>query len=152
LSDDAVKVDTSVSNAARIWKLYGTMACKGDSTPDRPHRMASILHVPGLMGKTPRDLLEALAGMCPRQDPKPEPGYHPGGDFDLADWIRRHGLEVSREGPWRGGGYRWILSTCPWNPEHTDNSAFIVRWPDGQMGAGCHHNGCQGKGWKELRP
>lgn len=46
-SDDLVKVDTTVYNPARIWKLYGTPACKGDSTPERPHRMARILEVPG---------------------------------------------------------------------------------------------------------
>ena len=38
---DAVKVDRSVFNPARIWKLYGTLACKGDPSPERPHRMAS---------------------------------------------------------------------------------------------------------------
>lgn len=48
-SDDQVKVDTSVYNPARIWKLYGTPACKGDSTPTRPHRMAKILEVPDEM-------------------------------------------------------------------------------------------------------
>lgn len=42
-SDDKVKVDLTTFNAARIWKLYGTMACKGDSTKERPHRMARIL-------------------------------------------------------------------------------------------------------------
>lgn len=45
-TDDRVKVDTSVFNPARIWKLYGTPACKGDSTPNRPHRMARLLEVP----------------------------------------------------------------------------------------------------------
>jgi hypothetical protein len=29
-SDDLVKVDSSVYNAARIWKVYGTWACKGE--------------------------------------------------------------------------------------------------------------------------
>jgi hypothetical protein len=42
-SDDKVKVDLTTFNAARIWKLYGTMACKGDSTEERPHRIARIL-------------------------------------------------------------------------------------------------------------
>jgi hypothetical protein len=42
-SDSTVKVDTDVSNAARIWKVYGTLACKGDSTPERPHRYARLL-------------------------------------------------------------------------------------------------------------
>lgn len=41
-SDDAVDVDTSVTNPARIWKLYGTLAVKGDAIPERPHRRASI--------------------------------------------------------------------------------------------------------------
>ena len=44
--DETVKVDRSVFNPARIWKLYGTLACKGDDTPDRPHRMARILSRP----------------------------------------------------------------------------------------------------------
>jgi hypothetical protein len=42
-SDSTIKVDTDVSNAARIWKVYGTLACKGDSTPERPHRYARLL-------------------------------------------------------------------------------------------------------------
>lgn len=45
--DDArVKVDQSVFNPARIWKLYGTVSRKGDSVPDRPHRLARILEMP----------------------------------------------------------------------------------------------------------
>ncbi len=45
-STQTVVVDTSVSNAARIWKLYGTMACKGTNTPERPHRRSEILEIP----------------------------------------------------------------------------------------------------------
>lgn len=37
---DKVSIDPTVYNAARIWKLYGTLACKGDSTTERPHRIA----------------------------------------------------------------------------------------------------------------
>jgi hypothetical protein len=44
--DDRVKVDQSVFNPARIWKLYGTLSRKGDSVPDRPHRLAQILETP----------------------------------------------------------------------------------------------------------
>ena len=45
-SDDAVKVDVTSANAARIWKAYGTVARKGDSIPGRPHRLSRILEVP----------------------------------------------------------------------------------------------------------
>lgn len=39
----AVELDTSVFNASRIWRLYGTVAAKGEHTKDRPHRVAKIL-------------------------------------------------------------------------------------------------------------
>jgi hypothetical protein len=42
-SDNKVKVDLTTFNAARIWKCYGTTAKKGDSTKERPHRLARIL-------------------------------------------------------------------------------------------------------------
>jgi hypothetical protein len=44
--DDTVRVDVTTFNAARIWKVYGTLAAKGDPTPDRPHRLARLLEVP----------------------------------------------------------------------------------------------------------
>jgi hypothetical protein len=45
-SDESVSVDTSTANAARIWKLYGTTARKGDHTEDRPHRRSRLLEIP----------------------------------------------------------------------------------------------------------
>lgn len=45
-SDEAVSVDTTTANAARIWKLYGTTARKGDDTEERPHRHSRLLEVP----------------------------------------------------------------------------------------------------------
>lgn len=48
-SDCAVSVDTSVANSARIWRLYGTTARKGDSTRDRPHRRSRLLRAPGMV-------------------------------------------------------------------------------------------------------
>ncbi|MGR0480769.1 MAG: hypothetical protein ACTFAL_05010 [Candidatus Electronema sp. V4] len=45
-SDELVDIDTAVGNPARLTKVYGTMTRKGDSTGERPHRYASILHLP----------------------------------------------------------------------------------------------------------
>jgi hypothetical protein len=42
-SNAAVKVDTTVFNAARIWRVPGTWSRKGDSVPERPHRKARIV-------------------------------------------------------------------------------------------------------------
>ena len=42
-TNDQVEVDLKVFNPARIWKLYGTTARKGDSISGRPHRKSYIL-------------------------------------------------------------------------------------------------------------
>jgi len=43
---DQVHVDTTVFNSSRIVKLIGTMARKGDHTPERPHRMSAWRRTP----------------------------------------------------------------------------------------------------------
>lgn len=42
-TDDACDIDRSVFNAARIWRIPGTWAKKGDSIPERPHRKSQIV-------------------------------------------------------------------------------------------------------------
>lgn len=63
---DTAKIDTSVSNPARILRLPGTWNRKGDPIPGREHRVASIVSVPdylrgGWTEPTPRERLEEIA-------------------------------------------------------------------------------------------
>lgn len=44
-SNDRCHVDVTNYNPSRVFKLYGTVAQKGRSTEDRPHRLAKILGV-----------------------------------------------------------------------------------------------------------
>ncbi len=67
-SDSLVKLDASTSNASRIFKVYGTLACKGDSTPDRPHRRAMILAAPQERHPVTLEQLERLAAHAPRSE------------------------------------------------------------------------------------
>ncbi|MDO9035870.1 MAG: hypothetical protein Q7U51_11780, partial [Methanoregula sp.] len=64
-NDAVAQVDTANYNAARIWKLYGTMSRKGDSTADRPHRRAAIIEAPTKPGVVDRPMLTRLAGVLP---------------------------------------------------------------------------------------
>lgn len=57
-----VTIDKAVFNPARIVKLYGTKARKGDDTPDRPHRWTQILEIPDEVEVVPSTLIETLAG------------------------------------------------------------------------------------------
>ncbi len=149
-SDNLVSVDRTNFNAARIWKVYGTLARKGDSTPERPHRRAELIEVPTTLQFVAADLLAALAARVPAQ-PKASPPASTGQPFDLDTWIAQSGVTVVRTGDWNGGR-KWILNPCPWNSDHTDNSAYILQLAGGAISAGCHHNGCAGKTWADLRP
>jgi hypothetical protein len=149
-SDDAVKVDTTTKNAARITKAYGTTAKKGDDLPERPHRPSKILKVPEKLAPVGRERLEELAAMKPEESR----GFQvfPGGrgykEFDIAEWIVQHGIRVKREGPWGRGGYRWILEECL--NGHTDNSGYILQMPSGAIVARCHHDSCDYE-WRDFR-
>jgi hypothetical protein len=52
-SDNRVHVDQSVFDPPRLRKLYGSLACKGDSIPARPHRMSRILEAPDTLEIVP---------------------------------------------------------------------------------------------------
>jgi hypothetical protein len=43
----SVTIDQEVFNTGWICKLPGTMARKGDSVKERPHRRAKLLEIPG---------------------------------------------------------------------------------------------------------
>jgi hypothetical protein len=61
-----VKIDEAVFNPSRIVKLYGTMARKGDSTSERPHRWSKVISLPKRLEAVPRELLEELAKEGPQ--------------------------------------------------------------------------------------
>ncbi len=144
-STAAAKVDTANHNAARIWKLYGTVSRKGDSTADRPHRRSAVLEAPR-PAVVPADLLRALASPAPGA-----PDTAPAGGVDLRAWLEGHGIAVASERPWQGGTL-YDLAQCPFSDAHRDG-AYVIRFGDGGVHAGCHHDSCGGgrQRWPELR-
>ncbi|NUP96099.1 MAG: AAA family ATPase [Planctomycetaceae bacterium] len=146
-------VDTSVTKRAQISKLYGSMACKGDSTAERPHRRSAILDMPDELVPVTREQLEALAGRLPSdrdRAPRYAASTSGGRQHDVPAMLASAGLSVLRQGPW-DGKYRWVLDTCPWNPSHGPGKAWVARFPSGAMAAGCLHSGCAGRGWADLK-
>ena len=149
-SDERVKVDLTPFNAARIWKFYGTLACKGSATSDRPHRRSGLIDVPNVIKTVPPELLRALTSLLPKEDKKTSRHQASKNSFNLDLWITSHKLPVVTSGSWNGGR-KWILNPCPFNSEHTDEAAFIVQLASGAISAGCRHDSCSGKSWQDLR-
>jgi KaiC/GvpD/RAD55 family RecA-like ATPase len=146
-NDEAVAVDQTVFNAARIVKLPGTMARKGDSTPERPHRRSHLLEVPKHLEVVTKEQLERVAAFAPEES-GPAPLAN-GRSVDVETYLAAHGLEVSKDGSWNDG-QRWELQNCPWEASHK-GSAYVVQFESGAIAAGCHHNSCREKKWHDLR-
>ena len=148
VSNEAVNVDLTVFNPARIWRIPGTMNCKGDSIPHRPHRMARIISVPDEIKTVTQDQLqEIVPDDIPHEEPAPAEVCS---TFDLDEWISQHCPELGNPIPYHGGR-KWIFKVCPFNPDHDNSSAVLIEEPSGAVGFRCHHNGCLGNDWRKLR-
>ncbi len=153
-ADDVIDVDMKTFNPARVCKLYGTKACKGADTPERPHRMSRIHSVPDVIKSNDISLIDNLISLLPEEQeaattPTRSNNYNPK-TFDLQEWIDRYGLKVKTKSTW-AGGTKWVLEECPFDSSHKGKDAAIVQTNDGKICFNCFHNSCSGNHWKELR-
>ena len=152
-SSEQVAIDTSVHNPARIWRLPGTMNCKGDSIPERPHRMARILEEPQDIVSVSREQMQDIVSYQSEDSQTDVPDdewKHTMPAFDLDSWIAQYCPELGSPQPWKGGR-KWIFPVCPFNEAHTNKSAVLIQEPSGAVAFKCHHNGCSGNDWRALR-
>lgn len=157
--DPAVSIDQTVFNAARIVKLYGTVANKGDHAPHTPWRLSAIECAPAravevvTAGQLRALHTQAINGHSGSGHPSASGmnlgAYNGHVAFDLEAFLERLGIAYTRDlhDRWE----RFKLATCPFNPEHVNGEAAIFRSPDGTLGFKCQHNSCAGKGWRDVR-
>ena len=145
-SNAQVNIDSSVSNMARIWKLYGTHACKGDPSEERPHRL-SKLYLPE-EAIPPTDLYSHLKIPSPAS-PSPTPKHKSSSpvaavssyaNFNVEAYLNHWGKE------WRileKGNITWYqFKECPVHSDHDGHEweCGICQDTVGKMGAKCMHN------------
>lgn len=158
-TDDKVKIDETMFNPSRICKLYGTLACKGDSIPSRPHRYSQIVAIPDPLEIVSKELLEKVASLyepaktstIKTARPATSVSSKTANDSYVRDFLKQHGVAVRSEHV-KDGMTVIELETCPFNPAHGGHGevAIFVQ-PDGTLGFGCHHNSCVGNHWREFR-
>lgn len=153
-SDDKVHVDTTTYNPSRIMKLYGTIACKGDDIKERPHRQSRLVDIPKELIEVSKKQLQTIIDSMPKLE-EPKKGKRrkksTNSSFDIEKWIEEHGLKVSYSASFQNKGTKYILESCPWNSDHTDKSAYIIKFDGGGISAGCHHDSCSEENWETLR-
>jgi AAA domain len=151
-SDPVVKVDESTATRARICKLYGTFARKGDPTLDRPHRRSKILDDPEHLQAVPREVLEALAAEVQNALPRTATRLKEvstASRFDIDRWLEFSLLDVIKGPDPYKEGRRWTLRTCLFNLEH--ERPVILQLPNGALVYKCLHNSCAQNDWSALR-
>lgn len=148
-SDAKVSVDNTVFNVSRIWKLYGTLACKGDSIPSRPYRRSYL----DIKQVESCDLYSHLGEIIP-------PGYGVYRNNESVSYAEYPLLDVQAYlnawgGAWRmrvKNGVRWFqFMTCPLHTDYDGHrwECGICQFPSGKMGAKCMHD--TSYGWREFK-
>ena len=150
-------VDNKIFNPSRICRLYGTHARKGDATKDRPHRKSRLLNVEEARSPVTLEQISYIAAQ------KLDEKSGEAADAKLSkliDWMKENYPNAIGPKQYMDGGRKWVFPICPWNEDHRDNSAFVVRFPSGAVIAGCLHESCQGAvkngegkliGWRSLQ-
>ncbi len=160
-SDDLISVDQTVSNPSRLCRLYGTTARKGDSTANRPHRMARILSVPDYLRLKTGDVcdvdaLRAVAAMSESSTkvvsrPATSAGAFVGSEPRLIpeQYLRDHGFEFKVET--KGEFTNYVLAKCLFNPDHKSPDAYLTQGSRGGIAYKCSHNSCLHNDWHAVK-
>jgi len=153
-SNSQAKVDTSVFNPARISKVYGTTARKGENTQDRPHRKAAFLSAPKDLQPVPVTLLQALAAETPasqHQDfTRTSSKHSPGQRLDVEGYLKKYGVPLKKIKP-HGDSTLYILEQCLFDESHTGGEASIGQTSEGKLFYQCFHDSCKSRTWGEAR-
>jgi hypothetical protein len=152
----AVTIDQSVFNAARISKLPGTVARKGQHSDDRPHRTAQLLHVPDCLEAVDVVLLQQVAGNTESDPPPAQPDTPAADRWDIPGLLKQHDLAYQHRPGYdteAGPADLYQLQECPWSVEHTSGpgGAAIIQFPSGAVSFRCQHSHCANRTWQDFK-
>lgn len=158
--DTLLEIDQKVFNPARISKLYGTMARKGDHSEARPHRPSMILDRPGVAIPLTLKQLEELAVISGKAEETPvksrayseSPPMSRISDsrLDVIAYLDRYGVPVKKVKE-NGESKLYVLDWCLFDASHSGGEAAICQGGDGKLFYQCFHDSCRGRTWGEAR-
>lgn len=153
-TDESVKIDTVLHDANRILRLSGTYGRKGRSTDERPHRLAKILSVPSEINRMGIEQIKAFNVKYAIKVEQPQRRQFQGSQneqFNLRDFIVKHGIKVEKEIPISGGGTKFVLEECPFDQQHKAPDSALFEMPNGSIAFKCFHNSCSQHDWRAFR-
>lgn len=152
------KLDVSVSNAARIARVGGTVNRKGDYTDERPHRTA-FYHQPSEdrpVGLAALEQVEAIAALA-KQDSTGlakvrcvAGGAGMRSMLMVGQWLTDHAVTFRTKTA--ADGRDVYLIQCPFDETHGERGeTSVMQASNGRMSAKCMHDSCTGRGWQEFK-
>jgi len=154
-----VTIDTTVFNPARIWKLYGTTARKGDPVPAgpgreaKPHRMSYLDSVENIR-PIDRDTLGKLYKKFKAEESTRDTGVKStqitgNGKLDVSKYLNHYGIPYKIKS--KNGACLYCLDHCVFDSSHNGNESAIVQQESGRLLYQCFHDSCKGRTWKDAR-
>jgi len=164
---EGIKIDTAVFNPARIWKLYGTTAKKGDHTDDRPHRKSYLSKNTRKEELTTNDFLATLATLTPKEEISPKKATGTIGQgkksrntangaagslgpLNMRAYLDHYGVPYNEKRSRKGDATLYRLNQCLFDPAHVKDAA-IVQDDQGAIYYQCFHDSCKGRSWQMAR-
>jgi hypothetical protein len=151
----AVHVDATTYRPAQTTRVPGSINAKGDTTVDRPWRLATTRFNPGDVVPVPIDRLHAVVDAVTVVTASPSSpsanGGHPGQSartWDIRDILVREEIGFTE----KQSTYATVLTLdrCLTSDDHRDG-ACILEFPNGALSYTCRHNSCAGKRWEDVR-
>lgn len=156
-SNDKVKVDITTGNPARLTRFYGTMTCKGENTVDRPHRRSAIIDIGNPNKYSSIDDLQRIikdlgySSKIKRQNiANIYPVKKHNNGLTLEKSLINVGINISHKKV-EDDKIIYVLERCPFKEHHTDKSAYVIEYDNGNIHAGCHHDSCSENNWNTLK-
>lgn len=147
-NNDHIKIDVVNYNPSRICKLHGTLAQKGTSTKDRPHRMSRIIESSDCKVNS-IETLNILAGLIEHKEKTVERNPSEN-QFDLLKFMSDNGLTYSKTTE-ATDSIVYMLDECPFDRSHQNGDARIFHYKNGAINFKCHHNSCNQYKWQDVR-
>ena len=150
-SDDKVHIDGSVANPARLCRAYFWVNRKGESTPDRPHRMAYIAKYSEDATPTDPEYLEQIAKLIPQKElPSRENHYRGTESFNLEEFFKKYNIKIAKkvELP---EYTKYALSSCPWDSTHKAPDSCVFAFRNGGYQFVCLHQSHRHYTFRDFR-
>lgn len=153
--DDLIKIDRKVVNPARLCKLHGSFARKGDDVGDRINRLSRIVECPERTVVSEQLMRAVVEELRPAQQAASEPEQTI--PAATASRSRQRGVvNLGRFLSNRGLGYRdagtgkFVLDECVFDPAHNRGEVAVFQHESGGLAYHCFHDSCSGNHWQQF--